>query len=49
MALPEENGGMGTTMLVGPAGGNGTVNDTATTPTPLINVIDGSLSIKRTA
>lgn len=28
---------------------NGTVNDTATTPTPLINVIDGSLSIKRTA
>lgn len=28
---------------------NGTVNDTATTPTPLINVIDGSLSISRTA
>ena len=28
---------------------NGTVNDPATTPTPLINVIDGSLSIKRTA
>ena len=28
---------------------NGTVNDPATTPTPQINVIDGSLSIKRTA
>lgn len=28
---------------------NGTVNDHATTPTPLINVIDGSLSISRTA
>lgn len=28
---------------------NGTVNDPATTPTPLINVIDGSLSINRTA
>ncbi len=28
---------------------NGTVNDPATTPTPLINVIDGSLSIKREA
>ena len=28
---------------------NGTVNDPATTPTPLINVIDGSLSIKRVA
>ena len=28
---------------------NGTVNDPATTPTPLINVIDGSLSIRRTA
>ena len=28
---------------------NGTVNDPATTPTPLINVIDGSLSITRTA
>lgn len=28
---------------------NGTVNDPATTPTPLINVIDGSLSISRTA
>lgn len=28
---------------------NGTVNDPATTPTPLINVMDGSLSINRTA
>lgn len=28
---------------------NGTVNDPAVTPTPLINVIDGSLSISRTA
>lgn len=28
---------------------NGTVNDPATVPTPLINVVDGSLSIKRTA
>lgn len=28
---------------------NGTVNDPATTPTPLINVIDGSLSISRIA
>jgi hypothetical protein len=28
---------------------NGTVDDPATTPTPLINVIDGSLSIARTA
>ena len=28
---------------------NGTVNDPATTPTPLINVIDGSLSISRVA
>ena len=28
---------------------NGTVNDPATVPTPLINVIDGSLSIDRTA
>ena len=28
---------------------NGTVNDPATTPTPVINVIDGSLSISRTA
>ncbi len=28
---------------------NGTVNDPATTPTPQISVIDGSLSIKRTA
>lgn len=28
---------------------NGTVDDPATTPTPLINVIDGSLSISRTA
>jgi hypothetical protein len=28
---------------------NGTVNDPATVPTPLINVIDGSLSITRTA
>lgn len=28
---------------------NGTVNDPATTPTPIINVIDGSLSISRTA
>ena len=28
---------------------NGTVNDSATTPTPLINVVDGSLSISRTA
>lgn len=28
---------------------NGTVNDPATTPTPTINVIDGSLSITRTA
>lgn len=28
---------------------NGTVNDPTTTPTPLINVIDGSLSITRTA
>lgn len=28
---------------------NGTVNDPATTPTPLINVVDGSLSINRTA
>lgn len=28
---------------------NGTVNDPTTTPTPIINVIDGSLSIVRTA
>ena len=28
---------------------NGIVNDPATTPTPVINVIDGSLSITRTA
>lgn len=28
---------------------NGTVNDPATTPTPLINVVDGSLSINRVA
>lgn len=28
---------------------NGTVNDPATVPTPLINVIDGSLSISRIA
>ena len=28
---------------------NGTVNDPATIPTPLINVVDGSLSISRTA
>ena len=28
---------------------NGTVNDPATVPTPLINVVDGSLSIRRTA
>ena len=28
---------------------NGTVDDPATVPTPLINVIDGSLSITRTA
>jgi len=28
---------------------NGTVNDPATTPTPLINVIDGSLKISKTA
>ena len=28
---------------------NGAVNDPATVPTPLINVIDGSLSITRTA
>lgn len=28
---------------------NGTVNDPATTPTPLINVIDGSLTINRVA
>lgn len=28
---------------------NGSVNDPATTPTPLINVVDGSLSIRRTA
>lgn len=28
---------------------NGTVNDPATTPTPIINVIDGSLSISRIA
>ena len=28
---------------------NGTVNDPATTPTPLINIIDGSLKIERTA
>lgn len=28
---------------------NGTVNDPAVVPTPLINVIDGSLSIARTA
>ena len=28
---------------------NGTVNDPTVTPTPLINVIDGSLSISRTA
>lgn len=28
---------------------NGTVNDPATTPTPIINVIDGSLSINRIA
>jgi hypothetical protein len=28
---------------------NGTVNDPATTPTPLINVVDGSLSITRVA
>ena len=28
---------------------NGTVDDPTTTPTPLINVVDGSLSISRTA
>lgn len=28
---------------------NGSVNDPATVPTPLINVVDGSLSIRRTA
>ena len=28
---------------------NGTVNDPATTPTPLINVVDGSLSVTRVA
>lgn len=28
---------------------NGTVNDPATTPTPLINVVDGSLKVTRTA
>ena len=28
---------------------NGTVNDPTTTPTPLINVVDGSLSISRVA
>lgn len=28
---------------------NGTVNDPTTTPTPLINIIDGSVSIRRTA
>ena len=28
---------------------NGSVNDPVTTPTPLINVVDGSLSISRTA
>ena len=28
---------------------NGSVNDPTVTPTPLINVIDGSLSISRTA
>lgn len=28
---------------------NGTVNDPTVTPTPLINIIDGSLSIDRTA
>ena len=28
---------------------NGTVDDPATTPTPLISVVDGSLSINRTA
>ena len=28
---------------------NGTVNDPAVVPTPLVNVIDGSVSIKRTA
>ena len=28
---------------------NGAVNDPTTTPTPLINVVDGSLSISRTA
>lgn len=28
---------------------NGTVNDPATAPTPLINVVDGSLKITRTA
>ena len=28
---------------------NGTVNDPATVPTPLINVVDGSLKINRTA
>lgn len=28
---------------------NGTVNDPATVPTPLINIIDGSLKISRTA
>lgn len=28
---------------------NGTVNDPTATPTPLINVVDGSLSISRTA
>lgn len=28
---------------------NGTVNNPATVPTPLINVVDGSLSISRTA
>jgi len=28
---------------------NGTVDDSATTPTPLINVVDGSLSVTRVA
>ena len=28
---------------------NGTVNDPTVTPTPLINVVDGSMSIERTA
>ena len=28
---------------------NGSVNDPTVTPTPLINVVDGSLSISRTA